>query len=53
MYSHNGYFHPIAGTTSFQPIPQLMLQSEGLSPNEEQLSFINEQMILNEAKAIE
>lgn len=53
MYSHSGYFHPIAAAAQFQPIPQIMLQSEALSPTGDHLNFLNEQMLLNEAKTLE
>lgn len=53
MYSHNGYFHPIAAAAPFQPIPQLMFQTDNFPPNDDRLSFLNEQMLLNEAKSSE
>lgn len=54
MYAPNNYFHPITAAAQFhQPISQLIMQTDGLMPTDEHLTFLNEQMLLNDAKTLE
>jgi hypothetical protein len=49
----NGYFHPLGSSNSFPQIPQIMLQNDGISANDERLRLINDQVLLNEARNVE